>query len=128
LYLKAFSKMSEVEFKKLLNLAKWNTVPENTVLIKQNTIIDSVIIIYSGIAKVESNGKIIAYLNEGNFAGEMSFITNERTNAQIETITELEYLSISRANITKLMNSSEEFKESINQILNMDLIKKLKTD
>lgn len=38
----------------------------------------------------------------------------------------MEYLSIGRSNIIKLMKSSEEFKESINNLFNYDLIRKLK--
>ncbi len=125
LYKLSFSPMSEIDFKKFIKKAKWNSSYEGTVLVEEGTVLEDLILIYSGIAKVESNENVIAYLGDGNFAGEMSYITKSITNAKVTSISEIEYLTWNRKDLDKLISSSKEIDESLKTIFNLDLIRKL---
>ncbi|MGA2298924.1 MAG: hypothetical protein ABSG15_15365, partial [FCB group bacterium] len=47
-----FYNFADVEFNKLMRIAKWNTASHGTVLIEQNTHIDSLLLLFSGSAVV----------------------------------------------------------------------------
>jgi len=114
-----------LNFSKLLKIAEWKQAKENSVLIEESVEINNLIFITEGVAKVESNGKTTAYLGDGNFAGEMSFISRKLTTAKVTALTPVEYLSWERTDLDELMRKSKEIEEGLKTIFNLDLIKKL---
>ena len=121
----SFSSLSDVDFRQLLNIAEWKNADENTVLIEESTELNNLIFITQGVAKVESHDHVTAIIGDGNFAGEMSFISQELTTAQVTTVTPLEYLSWEREKLYKLLRKSKEIEEGLKTIFNLDLVKKL---
>jgi hypothetical protein len=125
IYKLAFLSISEINFKKLLKIAKWNKASENIVLIEKAQELDELIFITEGVAKVESDNCVTAYIADGNFAGEMSFITQNPTSAKVTTVTKVEYLSWERKSLVALIKKSKELEEGMKTIFNYDLVKKL---
>jgi CRP-like cAMP-binding protein len=121
----SFSSLSDVNFRQLLNIAEWKKAEENTVLIEESTELNNLIFITQGVAKVESHDHVTAFIGDGNFAGEMSFISQELTTAQVTAITPIEYLSWEREKLYKLLKKSKEIEEGLKTIFNLDLVKKL---
>jgi CRP-like cAMP-binding protein len=125
IYNLSFTALSRINFRKLLDIAKWNKVDAGFVLIEEHAIIDNLMYITNGVAEVESKNKITAYLSDGNFAGEMSFISKELTTAKVTAITPVEYLVWSREELNKLILKSKEIEEGLSTVFNHDLVKKL---
>lgn len=124
-HLLSFAPMNDVNYKKVLNISKWQKADPETILVEEGVILDKLILIFSGVAKVEINDQIVAYIGDGNFVGEMSYITNNMTNAKVTSITEIEYLTWNRTDLNKLISSSNEIDESLKTIFNLDLVSKL---
>lgn len=125
LYELSFKFLSKINFRKLLDVAEWHNAEKDTVLIEESTKIDKLYFITKGVAQVESKDKIDVYISDGNFAGEMSFITNELTTAKVTAITPIEYLVWSREKLLSLLAKSKEIEEGLSTIFNYDLVKKL---
>ena len=125
LYQLAFKPLSIINYKKILKAAEWDSVAEGANLVEEGVVIDRLMMIYSGIARVEADGKTVAYLGDGNFVGEMSFITNKKTSAAVTANTGLEFLFWNKENLKNLMEKSKEIEEGFRTIFNVDLVKKL---
>jgi CRP-like cAMP-binding protein len=125
LYKLSFSVLSKLSYRKLLDIAEWGTAEKDTLLIEEATKIDRLIFITKGIAKVESQNQVKAFISDGNFAGEMSFISNELTTATVTTITPMEYIVWQRDKLFELISKSKEIEEGLSTIFNHDLVKKL---
>ncbi len=75
---------------------------------------------------VKQNNQNIAIINDGFFAGEMSFITETNANADvIVNSNELNYLSWQRKDIDKLKIKNRELYEKLNQTLAINVILKV---
>lgn len=125
IYRLVFSSLPELHFKKLLSVARWESCPENTVLIEEEVRINSLMLIYSGIAAVSAKEKTIAYLRDGNFMGEMSFITGNLTSARVKTLSPTRYLIWDRENLNELLLKNKELEDGLKSVFNVDLINKL---
>lgn len=121
-----FDFMENADFKTLINAAKWEKATKDTYLIEDNTSLDKLILIYEGRANVFKGDEIIAELEPGNFAGEMSFMTGMKTNADVIVAKEIEYIFWERSTILDLMEKSETLEMGLYAVLNKDLITKLK--
>jgi CRP-like cAMP-binding protein len=108
-----------------MRIAKWNTASHGTVLIEQNTHIDSLLLLFSGSAVVDVNGKIVAGIREGSFMGEMSFITGNVTTAKVVADTQIRYLTFGKDELLNVMKKHKEVDDGMKSIFNIDLINKL---
>lgn len=123
-----FSKMNPTHFKKLLRLGTIRTVPENTSLIKEKTQINELMLIIKGLVKITRNDKILAYVKDGRFVGEMSFMSGETTTADCDTLEETEMIVWDKAILTEFLKKNEDIKKELNDVFSEDLIKKLVAD
>ncbi len=123
-----FDFMDKSEFRNLFKTVKMEVVPENTLLIKEGTRIDRLILISSGMANVEAKGKVVASLRDGNFMGEMSFITGNLTSANVTSTSELKYIYWEKETLLKLMEKNKDIKGAIHAVFNMDLLSKIQKD
>ncbi len=125
IYNLVFSKVPHLQFKRLLKAADWQTVPEQTRLVNQGTDLDTLMIIYDGVANVEVDGKVLTYLRAGNFIGEMSFLTGNLTTANVTTLTESRLLVFDRSKLREIMGKDEELDRAMHSVFNGDLLAKL---
>jgi hypothetical protein len=120
-----FNNFSTVDVKKLLKSGEWFEVSESTNLINEGENIKNLILIYKGTAAVEANGKFIAYLRDGSFAGEMSFLTGMPTVARVYAVTPVKFISWEKSKLDSIMNKNPEIYSSLHQVFSSDLITKL---
>lgn len=124
-YNMVFSKMAKTDYKKLIKSAKLNTVEINTNLVEENMTLDRLLLIFYGMASVTVKGNVVAILREGQFAGEMSFLTGKRTTAAVTTMTNLKYFSWDIRELAALMEKDDEIKIGLYNVFSSDLIHKL---
>ena len=123
-----FSKMNPTHFKKLVRLGTLKKVPENTCLIKENTHINELMLITKGLVQITRNEKVLAYVKDGRFVGEMSFMSGETTTANCDTLEETEMVVWDKEVLTDFLKKNESIKKELNDVFSEDLIKKLVAD
>lgn len=125
IYNLSFSILEKINFRKLLDISESITFEKDKILIEDSYELDKLIFITSGIAKVEFQDNSSTFLTDGNFVGEMSFITKELTTAKVVAVTNVECLVWQRERLEKLFVKYKEIEEGLNSIFNHDLVKKL---
>ncbi|MCO4754216.1 MAG: cyclic nucleotide-binding domain-containing protein [Bacteriovoracaceae bacterium] len=103
LYQTCFSTLSPLEFKKLNDIAEWKQISENEKIIEQGQKMTSLYLIYSGITNVVVDGKKVAELRDGQFIGEMSFMTEGDATATVVSEHPTEYLTWNQEGLKGLM-------------------------
>jgi hypothetical protein len=120
-----FKKFAPFEFMKLMRIAKWREAKQGETLSIEKQQLDSVMLIYNGLAAVETNGEEVAKLKDGNFIGELSFITGGAASATVRAIMPTRYVSWPKESISQLLNRNPSMRFAMQSILNTDLSKKL---
>jgi Cyclic nucleotide-binding domain len=120
-----FKQFAPFEFMKLLRIAKWSDAKAGEVLAIEQQPIDRVMLIYNGRLSVEANGKEVAQLKDGNFIGEMSFITGGVATATVRTLETTRYLAWPKIEIDKLLRRNPSMQSKMQGTFSIDLSKKL---
>lgn len=81
LYETLFHDMTPVEYLKISKIAKWVTFQSGQHIIKQGLRVQELVLIYNGAVDVEVGKKKVAELKDGQFVGEMSFLTEKPATA-----------------------------------------------
>ena len=81
LYETLFKDLSPVEYLKISKVAQWKKYKSGETIIKQEHLVPDLILIYNGTVDVSVNGKKVAELKDGQFVGEMSFLTGKSATA-----------------------------------------------
>lgn len=105
--------------------AHWQTFPSGGTLLEEDTKLESLILILSGKAKVTHEGKEIATIETGQFAGEMSFLTGGNTTAKVVAIGAVLCAMWPEDYVTELMQRDRDLGTALQAALGTDLVKKL---
>jgi hypothetical protein len=81
LYDTMFRSMSPVEFLKITKIAKWKKFKKDDEIISQNKPVKDLHLIYNGTVDVVVGIQPVAELRDGQFVGEMSFLTEKPATA-----------------------------------------------
>ena len=81
LYDTLFKEMTPVEYLKISRAAKWEMVKAGERIITQGMPVPDLYLIYNGTVDVLVDNKQIAELKDGEFVGEMSFLTEKSATA-----------------------------------------------
>jgi hypothetical protein len=106
IYQERFQNFSPMEFKKLLDLAYTRSEPRNKILIKENKNLGAMFLILEGKCSVQASGVELAELGKGDFVGEMSYLTDSASTADVVTKTQIRYLYWDTEKLTKFLSSS----------------------
>lgn len=120
-----FKNFAPFEFMKLMRVGRWLEAKPGEVLAREQQSLDAVMLIYNGLAQVEKNGKEVAKLKDGNFIGEVSFITEGTATATVRALTPTRYVAWPKAAIKALLNRNPSMRFAMQSMLSTDLSKKL---
>ena len=81
LYETLFKDLSPVEYLKITKIANWKKFKTGDTLIREAHLVTDLILIYNGTVDVKVKGKKVAQLKDGQFVGEMSFLTEKSATA-----------------------------------------------
>ena len=81
LYQTLFKELTPVEYLKISKAACWKTYQPNDVVIRQQHLVPDLILIYNGTIDVKVDNNKVAELRDGQFVGEMSFLTEKSATA-----------------------------------------------
>lgn len=102
LYHLSFSSLNLQEFARLISLAKWKKVRAGEIIIKENQLMDELMMIYSGRVDILANDKKVNELKDGQFIGEMSFISGLPASATVVASFETELVAWNQRDLKEL--------------------------
>lgn len=120
-----FRTMTPREMIKILKLATWKTAETDECFIARGTRLDELIVIYSGRACVEVEGKVVAEILPGQFIGSVSYITDETAPANIVALEPTCYVIWPKAKLKKFLDGNSELHTALEKTLAMDLARAL---
>ncbi len=125
LYETLFKNFAPFEFMKLMRIGSWNNAAPGDVLAVEGKPLDSMMMIYNGRLAVEKQGAKFAELLDGNFIGEVSFISGGGATATVRAIEPTRYLSWKKNDIDALLKRNPSMRMAMQGMLSSDLSKKL---
>lgn len=120
-----FKNFAPFEFMKLMRVGKWLEAKPGEVLAVEQQSLEAVMLIYNGMARVEKDGKEVAQLKDGNFIGEVSFITEGTATATVRALIPTRYIAWPKTAIKALLNRNPSMRFAMQAMLSTDLSKKL---
>ena len=128
LYAAAFRTLTPREFRRLLAVGRWEEAPARQVLIEQGSRSRRVLVLASGSAAVKADGRDVATLRPGQFAGEMSFLTGADTTAAVEVVEPARLVSWPTEELERFLGKHPELRAALQLVLGKDLAVKLARD
>ena len=120
-----FKNFAPFEFMKLMRVGKWLEAKQGEILAMEKQSLSAVMLIYNGLVGVETNGKEVARLKDGNFIGEVSFITGGKATATVRALMPTRYVAWPKEAISQLLNRNPSMRFAMQSMLSTDLSKKL---
>src|SRR6185295_16853361 len=120
-----FKNFAPFEFMKLMRIGKWLEAKPGDVLATEQKQLDAVMLIYNGLVGVEQDGKEVAKLKDGNFIGEVSFITEGMATATVRALMPTRYIAWPKTSIKALLARNPSMRFAMQALLSTDLSKKL---
>ena len=120
-----FPEMKEPEAKLLFKNAIQQTISAGSQLTSQGNKVDELIMIVRGKVRIEKNGQEVSSCREGDFLGEISFLTGDDASATAIADSEVLALRFGQEEFTKIINRSELLMQTVNASISKNLVKKL---
>jgi len=117
LYDTMFKSMSPVEFLKITKLAKWKKFKKNSKIITQGKPVKDLHLIYNGTVDVVVGIEPVAELKDGQFVGEMSFLTEKPATATCVVKHETECMVWNQESFKDLLKRNPSLYFSIQSLL-----------
>lgn len=116
-----FRTMTPREMIKLLKLATWENAETGDCFVERSKPLDRLIVIYSGKACVEVDGRIVAELQPGRFIGSISYVTEETSPVNVVAIEPMRYVYWPKSKLKDFMSKNAELHSALKSTLAIDL-------
>jgi hypothetical protein len=126
LYQLAFRSLTPREFQKLLGLGRWERAREGERIVRKGEDLDRMMVIFSGNVDVTSGERRIVELGQGQFVGEMSFLTGERPTVDVVAKGEVRLVTWPRGRLQAFLEQHGGLRAALQMILGADLVGKLR--
>ena len=122
LYETMFKDLSPVEYLKISKVAEWKKYKSGQSLIVQGMPVDDLILIYNGTVNVIVDEKKVAELKDGQFVGEMSFLTEKSATATCIVKHDTECLVWKQPEFKELLKRNPSLYYTIQSLLSNQLV------
>ena len=122
LYETMFKDLTPVEFLKITKLADWEHFKSGEVIIQERHAVETLNLIYNGTVNVKVGGKKVAELKDGQFVGEMSFLTEKPATATCVVKHDAELLVWRQREFKELLKRNPSLYYSIQSLLSTQLV------
>ena len=122
LYETMFKDLSPVEYLKISKVAEWKKYKSGQSLIVQRMPVDDLILIYNGTVNVIVDGEGVANLKDGQFVGEMSFLTEKPATATCKVEHDTECLVWKQPEFKELLKRNPSLYYTIQSLLSNQLV------
>lgn len=121
----ALKGLERVHARKLVRLGTWQDLPDNEVLIVEDTTPLYLYFVVNGTAEVERHGRVIGVVGPGDFLGEMSYLTGKHATATVRTLTPMRCLVFDRKALRAHLGRHSEVRHALEAGFNRNLVDKL---
>ena len=118
-----FRTMTPREMMKILKLATWKEAAAGECFVERDKPLDRLMVIFSGKACVEVDGRNVTELQPGQFIGSISYVTEESAPANIVSIEPTRYVSWPKSKLKDFMNKNQDLHSALKTTLAIDLTK-----
>jgi hypothetical protein len=125
LYQTLFKEMTPVEYLKISRAAQWETLKPGQRLITQGMPVPDLYLIYNGTVDVAIDGEKVAELKDGEFVGEMSFLTEKVATASCIVKYEAQCLVWKQREFKELLKRNPSLYFTIQSVLSAQVSDKL---
>ena len=125
LYSTLFKDMTPVEYLKISRAAQWETLKPNMRIITQGMPVPNLYLIYNGTVDVLVDNKKITDLRDGEFVGEMSFLTEKVATATCKVKHETQCLVWKQRDFKELLKRNPSLYFTIQSVLSAQVSDKL---
>ena len=125
LYDTLFSEMTPVEYLKISRAAKWELVKAGQRIITQGMPVPDLYLIYNGTVDVVVDNEQIAELKDGEFVGEMSFLTEKVATATCKVKYDAQCLVWKQKEFKELLKRNPSLYFTIQSVLSAQVSDKL---
>ena len=125
LYDTLFSEMTPVEYLKISRAAKWEMVKAGQRIITQGMPVPDLYLIYNGTVDVLVDNEQIAQLKDGEFVGEMSFLTEKVATATCKVKYDAQCLVWKQREFKELLKRNPSLYFTIQSVLSAQVSDKL---
>jgi len=125
LYDTLFSEMTPVEYLKISRAAKWEMVKAGERIITQGMPVPDLYLIYNGTVDVLVDNEQIAELKDGEFVGEMSFLTEKVATATCKVRYDAQCLVWKQKEFKELLKRNPSLYFTIQSVLSAQVSDKL---
>ena len=122
LYETLFKDLSPVEYLKVTKAARWVSFKRNESLIVQGMPVDTLNLIYNGTVNVLVDNNSVAQLKDGQFVGEMSFLTEKPATATCRVVHDTECLVWKQPEFKDLLKRNPSLYYTIQSLLSNQLV------
>tara|TARA_R100000234_G_scaffold68845_1_gene42247 strand:+ start:1628 stop:2269 length:642 start_codon:yes stop_codon:yes gene_type:complete len=122
LYETLFKDLSPVEYLKISKIANWKKFKSGQKIIKQGLPVKDLVLIYNGTVDVAVDKGKVAELRDGQFVGEMSFLTEKPATATCITKHTTECLVWKQDEFKELLKRNPSLYYSIQSLLSNQLV------
>ncbi len=126
LYKLVFRTLTPREFVKLLALGRWEEARATELLVERGQELDRVMVIVGGKTNVRVGEQTIAELGEGQFVGEMSFLTGQVPTADVVATESTRYVAWKKSELSKFLDANPALRGAIQLVIGTDLVGKLR--
>ena len=127
LYETMFKGMTPVEFLKITKIADWVHFKSGEVITQQKHAVETLNLIYNGTVDVAVDGEKVAELKDGQFVGEMSFLTEKPATATCITKHDTELLVWKQEQFKELLKRNPSLYFTIQSLLSAQVSNALVT-
>ena len=122
LYETLFKDMTPVEYLKVSKIAEWKTFKPGEIIIQEGMPVKDLHLIYNGAIDVVVKDKKVADLKDGQFVGEMSFLTEKPATATCVVKYDSEILVWRQREFKELLKRNPSLYYSIQSLLSAQLV------
>ncbi len=122
LYETLFRDLSPVEYLKISKVAQWKVFKSGETIIRQTHLVPDLILIYNGTVDVAVDGAKVAELKDGQFVGEMSFLTEKSATATCIVKHDAECLVWKQKEFKDLLKRNPSLYYTIQSLLSNQLV------
>ena len=122
LYETLFKDLSPVEYLKITKIANWKTFKSGETIIRQEHLVTDLVLIYNGTVDVVVGKKKVAELKDGQFVGEMSFLTEKSATATCIVKHDTECLMWKQPEFKELLKRNPSLYYTIQGLLSNQLV------
>lgn len=120
-----FMALAPIDFYRLVHRGTWVSAEAGENLTQQGSPVVRILIISEGAASVEIDSTTVAYCRQGDFIGEMAFVSGNPASATVTTVASTRYLMWRFEELSELLERHPDIKNALQTVFSRNLIEKL---